>query len=246
MKNAKDCFEMQYFKVEEVIMISELLKKQNFNCATDYALETINSVNLERLKSYFDHLPVDPYLAGNYRFRRLSNFQVDSHRLIKLPHRHLFQSQKYNPLLGDVVREYAELDNGLIELEDFQKIVLTFFEFCQLCSTSNEIGVHQIRTTTSHQQIGNPAPEGIHRDGVDLVGIFCVNRENIVGGETCLYKSQNENPMFAKILNSGDFLVFNDHQFFHFTSQIQVIASESANRDVFVFTSPGLFAPNYQ
>ncbi len=226
-------------------MISELLKTQNFNCATDYALETINSVNLERLKSYFDNLPVDPYLEDNYRFRRLSHFQVDFQRLIKLPHSHFFQSQEYNPLLGDVVREYPELDNELIKLEDFQKIVLAFFEFCQLCSTYNEIGVHQIRTTTSFGVIGNPAPEGIHRDGVDLVGIFCVNREHIAGGETFLYKSQDEKPVFSKILNPGDFLVFNDRQFFHFTSPIRVIASESGNRDVFVLTCPGLVAANH-
>ena len=130
----------------------------------------------------------------------------------------------------------------MVELEDFQKILLEFFEFCQLCSTFNEIGVHQIRTITSHQQIGNPAPEGIHRDGVDLVGIFCVNRDKIVGGETHLYTSKDEPPVFKKILNPGEFLVFNDHHFFHFTSSIQVIASDIGIRDVFVFTCPGLVA----
>jgi hypothetical protein len=226
-------------------MVSELLKTRNFNCATDYALETINSVNLERLKSYFDNLPVDPYLEDNYRFRRLSHFQVDFQGLIKLPHSHFFQSQEYNPLLGDVLREYPELDNELIKLEDFQKIVLAFFEFCQLCSTYNEIGVHQIRTTTSFGRIGNPAPEGIHRDGVDLVGIFCVNREHIAGGETFLYISHYENPVFTKVLNPGEFLVFNDRQFFHFTSPIGVVGSESGNRDVFVLTCPGLLAANH-
>ncbi len=223
-------------------MMLTVLTKEKFNCTTDYALEKINSVNLDKLKSYFDDLSVDPYLEGNYRFRRLSHFKVSSKGLIKLPHSSLFQSKEYNPILGDVVREYPEIDDALVELEDFQKIVLEFFEFCKLCSSFDEIGVHQIRTTTSAQQIGNPAPEGIHRDGVDLVGIFCVNRDMIEGGETSLYQSKDEQPVFTQILNPGDFLVFNDHQFFHFTAPIKVTASERGNRDVFVLTCPGLVA----
>ncbi len=226
-------------------MMLKSLTKQQFNCVTDYALETINSVNLDRLKSYFDNLPVDPYLEGNYRFRRLSHFKVSSNGLRVLPHNRLFQSKEYNPLLGDVVREYPEIDDTLVELEDFQKIVLEFFEFCKLCSTSDEIGVHQIRTTTSHQQIGNPAPEGIHRDGVDLVGIFCVNRDRIEGGETHLYKFKDEQPVFKRILNKSDFLVFSDRQFFHFTTPIKVTASVRGSRDVFVLTCPRLLASTY-
>ncbi len=223
-----------------------LLKDQNFNCINDYALERLDSISLDKLKNFFVNLPADPYLKGNYRFRRFSRFKVSSNTLVKLPHSYFFQNKEYNPLLGDVKREYPELDNKLIELEDFQKIVLGFFEFCQLCSTFDEIGVHQIRIAASSQHIGSPAPEGIHRDGVDLVGIFCVNRERIEGGETHLYKSKNDRPVFQKILNLGELLVFNDHQFFHFTSPIKAISSEDGIRDVFVFTCPGLPFPYHQ
>jgi hypothetical protein len=223
-----------------------LLKEQNFNCINDYALERINTVSLDKLKRFFVNLPVDPYLKENYRFRRFSRFKVTSNTLVKLPHSYFLQNKEYNPLLGDLKREYPELDNKLIELEDFQKIVLEFFEFCQLCSTFNEIGVHQIRIAASSQHIGSPAPEGIHRDGVDLVGIFCVNRERIEGGETHLYKSKNDRPVFQKILNLGELLVFSDRQFFHFTSPIKAISSEDGIRDVFVFTCPGLPFPYHQ
>jgi hypothetical protein len=222
------------------------LTTQNFNCIADYALETINSIKLDRIKKFFENLPIDPYLEGNYRLRRLSNFIVSSNNLVKLSHSRLFQSKDYNPLLGDIVREFEELDEKMIELEDFKNMVFEFFAFCQLCSTYNEIGVHQIRTTTSVQQIGNPAPEGIHRDGVDLVGIFCVNRENIEGGETHLYKDKNGSPVFKKILNPGELLVFNDRQFFHYTSPIKPIGDRQGIRDVFVLTCPGLIAKQYE
>ncbi|MBO3461540.1 MAG: 2OG-Fe dioxygenase family protein [Aetokthonos hydrillicola CCALA 1050] len=208
----------------------------------NYLLTRLDFINLDKIGTYFEHLPVDPYLKENYRFRRLSHFKISSNGLIKLPHSRLFQSKEYNPLLGNVVREYPEIDDALVELEDFQKIIWEFFEFCKLYSTSDQIGVHQIRTTSSSQTIGNPAPEGIHRDGVDLIGIFCVSRECIEGGETHLYKLKNEPPVFNQILNKSDLLVFDDRQFFHYTSPIKVAASTSGNRDVFVLTCPGLIA----
>lgn len=216
------------------------LKNQNVNSFTSYALEALTTVDIDKLKPFFDDLPVDPYLKGSYRFRRLSHFRVEADRLVHLPHRLFFQTKDYNPLLGNVVREYPELADALIELEDFQKTVLEFFEFCKLCSTANEIGVHQIRITSSSQHMGSPAPEGIHRDGVDLVGIFCVQRRGVEGGETHLYRSRQEQPIFDKILNPGELLVFSDRQFFHFTSEIKTSSIKQGIRDVFVFTCPGL------
>ncbi|MDJ0702964.1 MAG: 2OG-Fe dioxygenase family protein [Leptolyngbyaceae cyanobacterium MO_188.B28] len=224
----------------------KLLRTQDFNCITDYALERLNSVNVDKIENFFGDLSADPYLEGNYRFRRLSRFQVFDHLLVKLPHSPLFQSKEYNPLVGDVIREFSEIDDALIHLEDFQKIVFEFFEFCKLCSDLNEVAVHQIRTIASTGEIGHPAPEGIHRDGVDLVGVFCVNRENIEGGESHLYKSKDGDPIFSKILNPGELLVFNDHQFFHFTSIVKALASEKTGiRDVFVLTCPGLLPPDW-
>jgi hypothetical protein len=222
------------------------LKNQSFNCITEYALENLNLKQLNRIEEFFNNLPIDPYLEGNYRFRRLSNFVVSSKELIKLPHSVFFQSKNYNPLLGDVAREYQELDDAMIQLEAFQKIVFEFFKYCQLCSQHNQIAVHQIRTIASQNKLGNPAPEGIHKDGVDLVGIFCVNREKISGGETSLYKDKNGSPIFQEILNPGEILIFNDKQFLHYTSPIKPTSDRLGIRDVFVLTCPGLFAKNYE
>jgi hypothetical protein len=233
---------LQQEEEEEVKLVMITLNKQSFNCLTDYALEKINCFNPNKFKQFFNNLPVDPYLKGNYRFRRLSNFEVSASNLTVLTHSRLLQSKVYNPILGDVVREYQELERELIQIQDFQNLVFDFFELSQLCSTANEVAVHQIRTTSSHLQIGNPAPEGIHRDGVDLVAIFCIDRENIEGGTTYLYKQKESSPVFQKILNPGEFLVFDDRQFLHFTSPINVTNHERGTRDVFVMTCPGLVA----
>lgn len=231
---------MNLFKAEE-------FTKPEANCLASYVLEMLTAINVSALKRSFAHLPEDPYLEGNYRFRRLSHFKVTGDRLMKLPHRRLFQSKEYNPLMGDIVREYAELEDELIQLEDFQRLLWEFFQFCQLCSPHTEIGVHQIRTTASSEKLGNPAPEGIHRDGVDVVGIFSVDRYNIAGGETHLYQRRDDKePAFSKVLHPGELLVFKDDQYFHYTSPVKAMTTEQGTRDVFVLTCPGLFPPNEQ
>ncbi|GAB4242425.1 MAG: 2OG-Fe dioxygenase family protein [Elainellaceae cyanobacterium] len=220
-----------------------LSKPERFNCLASYVLEMLTTVDVNQFRPFFDDLPVDPYLEGNYRFRRLSHFQITDDRLIPLPHRRFFQSKNYNPLLGDVTREYAELDDRLIVSEDFQKMVWEFFQFCQLCTKFDEVAVHQIRITASSNQAGNPAPEGRHRDGVDLVGIFSVGRTGVEGAETHLYQDKQGNPVLSKVLNPGEFLIFRDDQYFHYTTPIRAITSELGTRDVFVLTCPGLSAP---
>ena len=206
-----------------------------------FTFKKVNSLNLEGIKQFFLDLPVDPYIKDNYRFRRLSRFTVSGDKLIKLPHGYFYQSQQYNPLLGDVKREFAELDDALIELDDFKKLVLAFSDSCKLHPEA-EIGVHQIRISCSPQSYGNPAPEGIHRDGTDFIGIFSVDRENIQGGETHLYTDKKEKPVFSKILNPGELLLVNDHEFLHFTSPIKPTSAQEGTRDVFVLTSPSLFS----
>ncbi len=206
-----------------------------------FTLRKVNSINPEGFKPFFEDLPIDPYIKGKYRSRRLSRFTVLGDKLFKLPHGYLFQSKEYNPLVGDVKREFVELDDALIELDIFKDLVLAFSDSCKLHPEA-EIGVHQIRTTCSPDNLGNPAPEGIHQDGTDFIGIFSVGRENIQGGETHLYTVKKEKPVFNKILNPGELLLVNDHEFFHFTTPIKPQIEAQGTRDVFVLTSPSLLS----
>ncbi|MEH1833255.1 MAG: 2OG-Fe dioxygenase family protein [Nostoc sp.] len=206
-----------------------------------FTLRKVNSLNLEGFKPFFSNMPIDPYIKGNYRSRRLSRFTVSGNQLIKLPHGYLFQSKEYNPLVGDVKREFAELDDALTELDIFRNLVLAFSDSCKLHPEA-EIGVHQIRTICSPKNLGNPAPEGIHQDGTDFIGIFSVDRDNIEGGETHLYTAKKEKPVFSKVLNPGELLLVNDHDFFHFTTPIKPQTDAQGSRDVFVLTSPSLLS----
>ncbi len=204
-----------------------------------FIFQKVNAIALEDFQKFFDELPIDPYMKDNYRFRRLSRVAVSGNQLSKLPHGYLYQSKEYNPLMGDQKREFAELDDALLELDSFKKLVLAFSDSCKLHPEA-EIGIHQIRTTCATNNYGKPAPEGIHRDGTDFIGIFSVARQDIEGGETHLYAAKKEKPIFSKILYPGELVLVNDHEFFHFTTPIKPTSDRVGIRDVFVLTSPSL------
>lgn len=206
-----------------------------------FTLRKVNSINPKGFKPFFNNMPIDPYIKGNYRSRRLSRFTVSGDQLIKLPHGYFSQSKEYNPLVGDIKREFAELDDALIELDIFRNLVLAFSDSCKL-HPEGEIGVHQIRIICSPDNLGNPAPEGIHQDGTDFIGIFSVDRDNIQGGETHLYTAKKEKPVFSKVLNPGELLLVNDHEFFHFANPIKPQTDAQGSWDVFVLTSPSLLS----
>ncbi len=219
-------------------MLSLSTRKQ-FSCLSSYAIETISDRNLNAIQPSFEALPPDPYLEGHYRFRRFSRFRIKDAQLTQLSHAYFYQSKTYNQLLGNVKRDYEELSAALVQSDAFQQAVLTFFDFCQQCSPFREVGVHQIRITTDQSQSGNPAPEGVHHDGVDLVGILCIARHGVSGAETQLSLVKGATPILRKVLNPGELLVFNDHQFFHYTTPILPL-EDNGYRDVFVFTCPDI------
>ncbi|MDJ0673816.1 MAG: 2OG-Fe dioxygenase family protein [Calothrix sp. MO_167.B42] len=206
-----------------------------------FKLRKVNSIVPAGFEPFFENLPIDPYIKGKYRSRRLSRFTFAGEKLIKLPHGYLYQSRQYNPLVGNIKREFSELEDGLVQLDIFEQLIMAFADFCNLHPEA-EIGVHQIRTSCSPKNFGNPAPEGIHQDGTDFIGIFSVDRNNIQGAQTHLYTAKKEKPVFNKILQPGELLLVNDREFFHFTTPIKPITADRGTRDVFVLTSPSLIS----
>lgn len=202
-----------------------------------YSLQKLEHINLEVLQRFFDELPLDPYLEEKYRYRRFSRFQVSSEQLVQLPHQYFLQHKEYNTLLGDIRREYFELDDRLAVAEDFRILTQEFLSAYRSLPEGTEMGIHQIRIVSSDTMPGYPAPEGIHVDGFDLVGIFCVDRSDITGGETYLYESRDDEPVYCTTLEPGDLLVFDDRKLLHYTSPIKTFSTACGKRDVFIFTA---------
>jgi hypothetical protein len=203
----------------------------------DYKLQRISNINSAAFDSFFANLPLDPYIQGKFRRRRFSRFQGPPESLIRLEHKYFEQSSAINKLAGGIKRDFSELEDQLVCLPEFQMLVSRFVDFSKIESEISEIGVHQIRIVASPGEVGEPAPEGIHQDGFDFVGIFCIGRRNLIGAETHLYEDPDQPPIFAKELQPGEFVLVNDRRLYHFTTGIQPIGTEEGTRDVFVMTA---------
>jgi hypothetical protein len=203
----------------------------------DYKLERIRNLHFAVFDPYFQNLPLDPYVQGKFRLRRFSRFQGSPERLKRLEHKYFEQSAAVNKLAGGIKRDFAELDDQMLALPDFHMLVAQFVDFSKIDPEFAEIGIHQIRIVCSPDIVGEPAPEGIHQDGFNFVGIFCIKRENLIGAETHLYENPANPPIFAKELQPGEFVLVNDRRLYHFTSGMKPAGVGNGVRDVFVMTA---------
>jgi|TARA_B110000495_G_scaffold98047_1_gene84869 hypothetical protein len=204
-----------------------------------YKLRNFTSVDIGVFEDYFENMPYDPYVKGDFRKRRYSSIKKDHYGNFEiLPHKKFIQTAKINDLLGDVEREYEELDEELISSEAFNKIVDGFVNLSRINPYITEIGIHQMRILSSDYIKGEPAPEGRHQDGFDYVGIFCARRVNVTGGESEVFLNKDdETSILRKVLDENELLIVSDRDVFHNATKLQPVDLELGYRDVFVFTA---------
>jgi hypothetical protein len=203
----------------------------------DYHLETFPHPGLAELRPFFDRCPLDPYITGKFRRRRYSHFIGGADRLRRLDHQSFLQDKQVNYLAGGIRREFQELEDGLIAHAAFRAIVRAFIGWIDFDAEAREFGVHQIRIVCSPDFHGDPAPEGVHQDGFDYVGIFCVERHNVVGANTLLYREADGHPVFTRALQSGEAVFTDDRAIFHYTDPVRPEGPGDGHRDVFVITT---------
>ena len=207
------------------------------HAAFDYKLQMLSALDTDSVNPFFDNLPVDPYIQGSFRRRRFSRFTGTPGNLHRLEHKYFVQSTKVNQLAGGIKRDFPELEDSLLELDAFQTVVASFIDFSKIDPMVTEMGIHQIRIVASRNETGEPAPEGIHQDGFDFVGIFCIKRDGISGGETHLYRAKDQPPIFDKVLVPGEFVMVNDRTLYHYASAVAPTGDADGVRDVFVLTA---------
>ncbi len=184
---------------------------------------------------FFARLPIDRFIDGRFRRRRLSRFR-GAGDFVHLPHAAFMQSDYVNTLLGNIQREYDELEDALIVHPAFRALLRSFAGFFAT-SEDTVLGVHQIRIVCAHDQSGEPAPEGVHQDGFDWVGIFCIARVDVVGAQTQLFDDRAQPPIFSKALAPAEAVFINDRRIFHYTTPVTPSGPDQGHRDVFVITA---------
>lgn len=193
----------------------------------------------QHLGPLFEGLSPDPYLESNCRFRAFSQYKNVNGQFEKLNNNSFTQSSDVNRLIGDVERKFEHISAEMDQHPQFQELLSTFAQRTNVNTFEKPIGVHQIRVICSNDQSGSPAPEGIHQDGFDYVGIFCVKRDNISGAYTQVFSSPvDQHPHMSTTIEENQFIILNDRHFYHYvTETLPYDSSRDGVRDVFVFTA---------
>ena len=221
--------------------LSQALDRDGFVVASPETVAEISCVSLASLQSLsqsWEGLPRDPYLkdGGRYRSRRHASFEIQNQKLNLVPHRAHWQSLDYNALHGGIERWFEPvlpvvLNNsawqgvllGLANLLNSLKPVKTWF-----------VEAHQFRIDTA-DGIGRPTPEGAHRDGVNFVAVFLLNRVGIKGGETRIFDAKGSAGLRFTLTEPWCLLLMNDERMIHESTPIQPI-TDYGYRDTLVLT----------
>ncbi|HBK44400.1 MULTISPECIES: 2OG-Fe dioxygenase family protein [unclassified Polynucleobacter] len=221
--------------------LPQSLREQGYAVLSAQDVAKIAHVDLEQLLSlnqFWEGLPRDPYLkdGGRYRFRRHSSFEIKGGSLAIVPHRAHWQSVDYNALHGGIERWFEPSQAQLTNNPAWQSLLLGLAHILNGVKQVNTwfVEAHQFRIDTT-DGIGRPTPEGAHRDGVDFVAVFLLNRVGIKGGETRIFDANGSAGLRFTLSEPWSLLLMNDERMIHESTPIQPLGPHGY-RDTLVLT----------
>lgn len=201
-------------------------------------LAHVTVADLGALSQYWEGLPRDPYLkdGGRYRFRRHASYEIKKDVLNLVPHRAHWQSVDYNALHGGIERWFEPIQKPLLSHSAWQSLILGLGEILSSLKPVNTwfVEAHQFRIDTA-DGIGRPTPEGAHRDGVDFVAVFLLDRVDIKGGETRIFDAKGSAGLRFTLTQPWSVLLMNDERMIHESTPIQPVG-DYGYRDTLVLT----------
>lgn len=204
-------------------------------------LSHIALIDLQALCPSWNDLPPDRYLkdGGRYRHRRHSCFVVEGDSVTQTPHRAHWQPTEYNALHGGMQRLFEPIAPATIAQPAWPQLLRTLGAVCTACTQTKNtrrwyVEAHQFRIDTT-DGIGRPTPEGAHRDGVDFVAIFLINRVQVKGGESRVFEAEGPNGKRFTLLEPWSLLLLDDARVIHESTPIQPTAL-MGYRDTLVLT----------
>ncbi|GAB2725974.1 2OG-Fe dioxygenase family protein [Melaminivora jejuensis] len=181
---------------------------------------------LQALEPDWDDLPPDEYLrdGGRYRNRRHASFVWQAGALQQAAHRAHYQPVEYNALHGGMRRWFAPMLAASTALPGWQALLQAVADTTRQALAPQEqrwfVEAHQFRIDTEGG-IGRPTPEGAHRDGVDLVAVFLVARQDVKGGETRIFEAAGPNGQRFTLSEPWSVMLLDDARMIHETTPIQ-------------------------
>ena len=196
---------------------------------------------LDGLSSHWSHLEPDNYLkdGGRYRKRRHSSHIVDGEGVHSVPHRPHWQPLDYNALHGGMERWFAPIQPELASSPAYLGVLGGLARWASQVKprvTTWYLETHLFRIDTQGG-IGRPTPEGAHRDGVDFVAVFLVDRHGIKGGETRVFDAHGPQGQRFTLMQPWSMLWLDDERVIHETTPIQPVEPGALGwRDTLVIT----------
>lgn len=199
----------------------------------------------EKFSQFWEGLPLDPYMGdgGTYRRRKYSviSYTPANGAVRVFDEDGFLQSEEINRLNGGIVRRFAPLDPALLDTSVVQRMLAGFSariaQPAPLDAPADRewrINIHQHRIVASASEVGNPTPEGIHRDGVRHIVMMLVARKDIEGGASTLYDNAESPVLTHTLTEPGDYIFLDDRTCRHSVSSVKVLApSTEGRRDMF-------------
>lgn len=224
--------------------LSHTLKTQGYAVMDADTVQALSQASLEHMHAWtglWNDLPPDAYLrdGGRYRRRRHSCFVIASNALSQAPHRPHWQPVEYNALHGGMQRHFEPMESAMVQSHAWMQLLTWLGRVCSDLKGEKTwyAEAHQFRIDTT-DGIGRPTPEGAHRDGVDLVAVFLVDRQGVKGGETRVFEAAGPNGQRFTLAQPWSVLLLDDERVIHESTPIQPIA-QGGHRDTLVVTLRG-------
>ena len=221
--------------------LAPLMKKQGYAVLSSsevLALTHIPATALSAWTPSWNDLPADAYLrdGGRYRRRRHSCFVLSGNELSQAPHRPHWQPVEYNALHGGMQRHFEPMESAMVQSQAWEQLLTWLGRVCSDLRGEKTwyAEAHQFRIDTT-DGIGRPTPEGAHRDGVDLVAVFMVDRTGVKGGETRVFEASGPNGQRFTLSQPWSVLLLDDERVIHESTPIQPL-TKGGHRDTLVVT----------
>lgn len=197
---------------------------------------------LQSIAPDWAELPPDEFLkdGGRYRRRRHACFEVQAGHVVQAPHRAHWQPLEYNALHGGMERWFAPMTAETVSRPVWSQLLAALAGVCDAVFAGAAaparwfVEAHQFRIDTT-DGIGRPTPEGAHRDGVDLVAVFLVERQGVKGGETRVFEAAGPAGQRFTLSAPWSLMLLDDARMIHETTPIQPLVP-GGYRDTLVVT----------
>ncbi len=210
----------------------------------------VDAGDVAAFSAFWSDLGEDRYMAdgGRYRRRRHATFDVErgdsAHGGVhRRPHQPHYQGTDFNPLNGGVERWFEPMQEAATD----HRVMRSVLETCRALfdALTPDVArpkswfteVHQFRIEASAGGVGQPTPEGAHRDGVDWVLVMLLARENIASGVTTISDLERRPLGSFTLTEPLDAAIVDDARVFHGVTAVTPLdPARPAYRDVLVVT----------